>query len=280
MWERLVTASGATGAVRGWSAGRIQTGDDAAAPAPRLASRPMGSVIRRLRALARLSEADLELLLRLRERRTRHRPGEALITEGEPSPRARFIASGWASSQRVLSDGRRQIFGLLLPGDGLGLRPRRQAPAPCSVLAATALETVDAEPVLEAVREGRSPGLALALTAAACAEDLATLDHMTRLGAQTAYERVAHLLLELQHRLEMVDLGDSERFPLPLTQDQLADHLGLSVVHINRTLQQLRRDKLIELRGGVAVLLQRERLVALADFRRPGAPQASTRASA
>jgi CRP-like cAMP-binding protein len=237
----------------------------------------MDPVLRRLHALARLSEADSDLLLQLSDGRVRHSPGDELIAEGEMSRSARFIVSGWASNQRVLSDGRRQIFSVSLPGDGVGVYPRQGPPALCSVTALTALESVDAEPVLEAVLNGSSPGLALALAAAQRIDDVLALGHMTRLGSLTAYERLAHLLLELQHRLELVGLGDAKRFPLPLTQELLAELLGLSLVHVNRTLQVLRKDKLIELRSGVAVLLQRDALITLADFRWPwAAPSSST----
>jgi CRP-like cAMP-binding protein len=204
----------------------------------------------------------------------RHPAGEELIAEGQTTRRARFIVSGWANSQRVLADGRRQTFSFILPGDGLGMCPHRPPPALCSVVAATSLETVDAEPVMEVIHRGQSPGLSNAIAAAARLDDILALDHMTRLGSQTAYERLAHFLLELQHRLELAGLGDSHRFPMPLTQEMLADALGLSIVHINRTLQQLRRDRLIELRSGVAVLLDREAMVSLADFRWPKATPA------
>lgn len=203
------------------------------------------------------------------ERRVRHRAGDELIAEGQTARRARFIVSGWAHSQRVLMDGRRQTFGFLLPGDGLGMCPRQSPPALAVFVAATALETVDAEPLMEVVQSGRSPGLERALAAAARLDDILTYDHVTRLGCQTAYERVAHFLLELQHRSEMAGLGDRHRFPMPLTQEMLADALGLSIVHINRTLQQLRQRRLIELRSGVAVLLDREALIQIADFRWP-----------
>ena len=88
-----------------------------------------------------------------------------------------------------------------------------------------------------------------------------------RLGRQTGYERTAHLLLELGDRLAAAGLGDGRRFPMPLTQESLADALGLSVVHVNRILQQLRRERLIELRSGEAVLIERDLLVGVADYR-------------
>jgi CRP-like cAMP-binding protein len=236
---------------------------------PRLTPRPVDTVVRRLRGFANLSDAEQDLVRRLAERRERHLSSEELIVEGQTGRRARFVLSGWGCSQRVLSDGRRQIFGFVLPGDLLGLGERPSVPTLCSVSALTAMETVDAEPVFEAVQSGVSPGLTRALMGAQISEQSLLYDHMVRLGRQTAYERVAHLLLELQRRLEAVGLGDAQRFPMPLTQEVLADALGLSIVHVNRTLQQLRREKLIELRSGVAILLQPDLLAHIADYRPP-----------
>jgi CRP-like cAMP-binding protein len=228
--------------------------------------RPLEPVLRRLRAYSALSEAEQEFLRTLMDRRERVPAGEELVPDGGLADPPRFILSGWACRQRVLSDGRRQIFSFLLPGDSIGLRTRASAElAPICTL--TAVEVVAADPVLEAIRSGRAPGLARAVAAAEVAEQALILDQMVRLGRQTAYERVAHFLLELQNRLEVAGLGDGQRFPLPLTQEILADALGLSIVHVNRTLQQLRREGLIELRSGVAILLQRDTLLRIADYR-------------
>lgn len=236
---------------------------------PRLATRPVDPVTRRLRALAALSDDELALLRTLADRRERHATGEQLVGEGQTVVRPRFIVSGWAARQRLMPDGRRQIFAILLPGDGVGLADNASDPAQASVVALTALETVDASPLIEAVDAGRAPGVQHAVGQLGRIEQGLLLDHLVRLGRQTAYERVAHFLMELRERLELVGFGDSQRFPLPLTQEILADALGLSIVHVNRTLQQLRRERLIELRSGIAILLQPDMLGSIADFRRP-----------
>lgn len=243
---------------------------------PRIAGWPIDLVIRRLRALATITETEEALVRGLAERRDRHASGEELIAEGQTARRPRFLVAGWAARQRVLPDGRRQIFSLLLPGDSLGLMGRSATPAPWSVTALTALETVDAELVLDAALEGRAPGLAQAFAAGANEAERLLLDHMVRLGQQTAYERMAHFLLELQRRLQVTGLGDAQRFPLPLTQEILADALGLSIVHVNRTLQQLRRERLIELRSGVAILLQPQILRDVAGYEAPPQPSVAS----
>src|SRR5262249_34394101 len=144
----------------------------------------------------------------------------------------RFVLSGWAACQRVLPDGRRQIFRFILPGDVFGLDAG--ATAAWSVVALTSMELVQAEAAGAAAQSGEAPGIARALARARSIDDQMLLDHMVRLGQQTAYERVAHFLLELQRRLRIAGLGDAQRFPLPLTQEVLADALGLSIVHVNR----------------------------------------------
>jgi len=227
-----------------------------------LGMRPIDPVLRRLRSLASISEGEVDLVRAGADRRERHAPGEQLVLEGGDG-RPRFVISGWACRQRLLPDGRRQIFSLLLPGDGFSFGSR---PALSAVVALTALETMDGGLVNEAVRRGAAPNIAGALSAAEVMEDALLLDQAVRLGRMTAFERVSHFLLELQRRLEIAGLGDQQRFPLPLTQEILADALGLSIVHVNRTLQQLRRSGLIELRSGVAILLQPEALAKVCDY--------------
>lgn len=244
---------------------------------PRLTGWSIDPVLRRLAALAALSDTELALVRGLADRRFRSAPGEDLLAGGDSGPRPRFVLAGWAALLRALPDGRCQIFRFVLPGDLLEA-PSRGGRLPLwSVAAMTALETVDATRAVEAAAAGRAPGIEQALTAMSARDEELLFDHMVRLGQQTAYERLAHFLLELQRRLQLVGLGDAQRFPLPLTQEMLADALGLSIVHINRTLQQLRRDGLIELRSGVAILLDPAALLTIAghDAPRPLRPASS-----
>jgi CRP-like cAMP-binding protein len=85
-------------------------------------------------------------------------------------------------------------------------------------------------------------------------------DHVVRLGALTAYERIANLIVELLQRHEQVGLSDGRAAPWPISQEIMAEVVGLSAVHVNRILQQMRRDRLIELRAGTMLVLDAERL--------------------
>ena len=224
-------------------------------------------LLRRLEDLAPLGEPARVFLSGLTPRRQEHAAGQEIYEQGAQVRSPRLVVSGWACRMRFLSDGRRQIFGFLLPGDTMGLDDRLEPVALCSVIALTALETADISPVAAAIR-GRQPeheALCDAFALVARAEQAALLDHMMRLGRLSAYERTAHLLLDLCHRLSAVGLGD-RCFRLPLTQEVLADALGLSLVHVNCTLMQLRRDRLVVLKGSAAELPDPERLAIVANY--------------
>jgi CRP-like cAMP-binding protein len=203
--------------------------------------------------------------------------------EGDGLMRPTFILSGWACRQRLLSDGRRQIFSILIPGDAIGFC---SDPSPISSASAVALTKVTLATV-EPPPGGSSPspsskgvhdpwGFVEHMRLSACLEEGLLLDHIVRLGRQTAYERTAHLLLELHWRLALIGRADGRSFTMPLTQEVLADFLGLSIVHVNRTLQQLRRDRLIETSGSHVVLLDLTQLTSIADYQPPSLPSGST----
>jgi CRP-like cAMP-binding protein len=224
----------------------------------------MEAAIYKLSRLRDLSEEDTVFVRQAAKVSDRFYPGADLCREGERPP-ARVIVSGWAARARVLPDGRRQIFAFLLPGDMIGVQP--QPTITSAVTALTHVETADISLLRDAASAlgPRSP-LAEAFALAAEMEENLLLNHIVRLGRQTACQRLAHLLLELGERLAAVHEADECHFRLPLTQENLADALGLSLVHMNRTIQQLRHEQLLRLRCGQVTLLQMDRLHALADF--------------
>ena len=193
-----------------------------------------------------------------------------LMTEGRPVEMPHFIMSGWAASTRQLADGRRQLLHIHLPGDILGLHPRPSPVALTSVVAMTSLSVVDAADFAPVWRDPqRYPALSAALDMIAAEEEHYLLGHIARLGRQSAYERMAHLFCELEYRLQTRGLSTGATFAMPMTQELLADALGLSVVHVNRTLQQMRREGRIELGRGRLCLLDLPGLREAGEFRPP-----------
>lgn len=234
-------------------------------------------IVRRYASLAPLTPADLALMRAVTETSEFVRPGEEIETEDLPQPRPRLLASGWACRFHLIADGRRMIVGLLLPGDSIGFRQRQHPTALASVAALCPCRFLDATRLWSALAQddGEHKHLAQAQRTLETIGDPHTLAHIVRLGRLNAVERICHLLLELRDRLQTVGLVWRDSFVLPLTYDSLADTVGLSVVHVNRTLQTLRRRRLIELRQGRVTLLDADAMAAECDYRPLLAPPRS-----
>jgi len=165
-----------------------------------------------------------------------------------------LILEGWAHRSYLLPDGRRQITELLLPGDMLVSASASDSPD-VSITAITAV-THCSFPV-SSVKD--RPGLAQALRASRTVEEARLRRQIVRLGRLDAMERIADWLLELYDRLEASGSCFGETMPLPATQEIMADTLGLTSVHVNRTLGALRHDNLISMQSGRVVFLDRDR---------------------
>lgn len=219
------------------------------------------AAITRLSNLAPLSEADHAALRDAELERRRFAAHREIQGEGKPAGAPLLVLSGWAARVRTFSDGRRQLLGLVLPADLIGSWHHGDAPAPTSVMALSEVTLVPAP----AAAPGT--GLARAYAAAAALESAQLYRQIARLGRLSAYERLADWLLEVRERLAAAGLASGNSFPMPLTQEVLADTLGLTSVHINRTLQSMRRDGVLDLRSGTVRLADPEQLAALVDYR-------------
>lgn len=172
-----------------------------------------------------------------------------LATEGGELGPPRAIVSGWAARMRLLADGRRQIVSLLLPGDLIGVRRQVSAISPSTVIAITEVAVA----LLPHACSGA--GLADAYAMSSALEEAHLLAQIARLGRFTAQERIADMLLELFERLGLAGLTDPDGFAMPLTQEMVADSLGLTPVHVNRMLQVARRSGEIVWRPGRVTLV-------------------------
>lgn len=229
-----------------------------------------GVIARRFSALCGLSQGELDLLRKIgRARYATHGPRSMVSALGMRRPAPHYIISGWAAHTREFEDGRRQILHLLLPGDSLSAQlcvPRRQH----RIQSLSSLQTVDGEEIWTAACDAHAhPGLSKASALAEAQERAFLFNHIARLGRQNAYERMAHLFLELRFRCAQVGMDQEESIPFPLTQEVLADLLGLSGVHVNRTIQLLRREKTIRLKHRRLYFLNVEALMRASEFDPP-----------
>lgn len=229
------------------------------------------TLARRLDRLGGLTDAALEAL---REVATHSRAFAArapLVGQVSSTPTL-VVASGWAAQEISLPDGRTHIFRLLLPGDMIGLA-RSAAISRYPLIAVTPLIVADASALVEAAFDSHADApLRRALSKIRDHEHEAFMRQMLRLGALNARERVANLALELHERLATVGLAKGDSCPLPLRQSLLADTLGLSGVHLNRTLMALRKDGFLILSRGRLEILDREALEAVACLEGEPAP--------
>lgn len=226
----------------------------------RLAS--LGASLARLAALAPLSERELEALRDAERLRERFPPHREIVAEGEPVRGLAAVLSGWAARVRHFADGRRQLLSLLLPGDLIGNCRQEDPLAVTTIVALT-------EVALCPLPDSRGmPGLARAYAISGALDEAYLYRHVARLGRMGAYERIADWLLEIEERLGAAGLtAEQGQLPIPLTQEMLADTLGLTSVHVNRTLQSFRRKGLIEWRSGKVTLRDRRALVMLLAYR-------------
>ncbi len=223
-------------------------------------------ITRKLSAFVALSEMELAVLDRLHQRRRTFFAGRDLVHQGQSDQAAYILATGWVCSYKIQPDGSRQIVDFQIPGDFLGLR---------SVLLHTSDHSIEpivdiqaAEVLVSDILDAftQTPRLATAILWAASRDEAMVVEHLVGLGRRSADERMAHFLLELGSRLTLVGMGSKDGFACPLTQYHLADALGLSAVHVNRVLRQLREKGLVTFRDGKVTFDDYDRLVDLAEF--------------
>jgi CRP-like cAMP-binding protein len=227
------------------------------------------TISRRLGVMTKLTDGEVEFLNRTGAGPATVFPARSMLeTPAAEGAGPRYLISGWGARVRELQDGRRQFIQLVLPGDALA--PHLQIHQRQQVQCLTAVQTVDGAAIKTAAKDAaRFPGIAAAIELAAAHDRALLMEQVTRLGRLTAYERMANLFMELHYRCQPVGLVHADSFLFPLTQESLGDTLGLSVVHVNRTLQLMRREGVIELKHGRLTLLNTDALKQAGEFRPP-----------
>lgn len=215
---------------------------------------PAHRAIHRLAALAPLDTSARAAIADAALRSRSIKAARELLVEGAPMVSTLLILNGWAARARVLPDGRRQIMSLLLPGDLIG-NCQHSRPLSVSTVVALSPLTICAAP------SSCSPSLQEAYHVSHALDEAYLLAQITRLGRLSAEERLVDLMLEIRDRLALCGLVSDGGFAWPLTQSALADALGLTPVHVNRTIQQLRRRGDVVLSAGRLQLTDPARLI-------------------
>lgn len=227
----------------------------------------MNPLILNLERYVRLSTEDREALDHLKLAPTlRAKARTDVVREGQKPTVVRLVVSGWACRYKDLPDGRRQIVGFFVPGDFCDLNVYILRQMDHSIGAITPVQYLAIPPqMMEALSHNR-PRVAQALLWHHLVESSVQREWLLNIGRRNALERLAHLFVELFFRLRAVGMAREYTIDFPLTQTDLADATGITPVHLNRTVQELRRQELIELRAKRLKILDLDRLVKLAMF--------------
>ena len=191
--------------------------------------------------------------------------GGELVTDGEASSDCQVLVEGQAFRHKTLLDGRRQIIAFQLPGEVLDL-PRILLGVDYGVSALTSCRVLAVPTAKLHELFDEHPRVSRAFWRMSLVEAAIQREWMIGMGRKSAYARVAHLLCETFVRLQSVGLATGDRCRFPATQAHLADAVGLSQVHLNRVLQQLRTARLAAFRTRELIILDWPGLAAAGDF--------------
>jgi CRP-like cAMP-binding protein len=231
---------------------------------------------RRIGLCQPLAESEIGIVANFKIGDRHFAAGDHLYHEGDLTREVYNLLEGWVLLYQLLPDGRRQIVEILLQGAFFGFQPDIKSEMSHSAVCATPVKVCvfPKSKLIDLFREHTELALR-ALTM--CARDrLGIHEHLTSVGRRTARERLAHLLFELDNRIQARSAGAPSA--IPLTQTQIGDALGLSEIHVNRTLQAFRKGGLVSLGRGLIRVLRPGHLAGIAgiDLGRDESPLVAT----
>lgn len=233
--------------------------------AGRRANAMTNPMILKLQQAVDLTPEDCALLEAAAGDRRRVRSGEDLIHQSEPPETVKVVLEGFACRYKTLPDGRRSIVAWFLPGDFCDLHVAILGRMDHSIGTLTPCTVAEiARDTVEALMDHRR--ILCALWWATLVDAAILREWLASMGRRQSDRQLAHLLCEVLLRLQAVGRASADSYQLPVTQEQMADTLGISAVHVNRVLQQLREGGLIRLQARELTIPDVPRLMAFAEF--------------
>lgn len=213
-----------------------------------------------------LTDADRARLDRITKNSRCVGAKQDIISEGDSPDDVHLVMEGIACRYKVLPGGSRQIMALLLPGDFCDLHVAILGAMDHSIGSITDCKMVEIPRATIDELSLNEPRITRALWWASLVDEAILREWLVSMGGRPADKQLAHLLCELLLRLQVTGRADRDSYALPMTQEDLADMLGLSAVHVNRSLQKLRDDGLITLRAHRLKILDLPRLIQFGGF--------------
>lgn len=218
---------------------------------------------KKLLSLADIDADDIELLMSASRDVRKIEAGSAIIHEGDNPDDVHVVMSGFAYRYKDTFEGRRQIFAYLLPGDFCDLHVAllKRMDHSIGTLSSCEVALMPRRAVAEMMQH---PRLARALGLCSLAATLR--EWLLNIGQRPAEQRIAHLFCEIRARMKAVDLIEDGSFSLPIPQTALADTVGLSEVHVSRSLRALREAGLVEFQKRIVSIPNAKKLAEYAEF--------------
>ncbi|MET3793368.1 CRP-like cAMP-binding protein [Aquamicrobium terrae] len=222
--------------------------------------------MRPLPAFRAFEPEELEFIARFKRGELVVDRGATVLVEGSHSPHLYTVLSGWGFRFKLLPDGRRQILNYVMPGDLIGLQGSIMGEMQHSVeaLSGLILCVFERDKLLELY--SKHPGLAYDITWLASREERMLDENLLSVGRRSAIERAAYLLAFIHERARAGGLGTRSRVAIPITQQHIADTLGLSLVHTNKTLRKLVQRGVIEWRDGGCEVVDLQKLLYISGW--------------
>ncbi len=220
----------------------------------------------KLSGLADLSDTDIAAIEAASARPRRYAARQDLIREGDETGPMFVVLEGWICRYKILPSGTRQIMAFMMPGDACDLHIKLLAQMDHGIQAVTpaTVATVSRADMQTIMLE--HPNIARAMYTAQLVDEGIMRAWIVSMGRRSAIERVAHLTCELYLRARTIGLTQGGEFALPLSQLVLADALGMTPVHINRVLKELRLAGAMALSRGSVTIMDSVKLVQIAGF--------------
>jgi CRP-like cAMP-binding protein len=226
----------------------------------------LSTLVRKLRISTHIDEADIAAIEALPIQVKEVAAQTPIVVEGGRPTQCCLMIRGFSARSKTTDDGKRQILSIHIPGDIPDLQNLHLhvMDHELRTLSDCTLGFITHE-ALRGLTRSR-PMVAEALWRETLIDSAIFRAWIVNLGRRAANKRLAHLILEMRRRLELVGLATDDQYELPMTQLDLADALGLTPVHVNRVMKALRSDGMLEFRRFVVKLGDAEKLMALGDF--------------
>ena len=224
------------------------------------------ALVRRLSTTSILGREDAEAIRRLPVTVRSFQADQVIVRDGDRPTECCLVIEGFCHRSKTISDGGRQILSIHIPGEIPDLQSLHLAVMDhdLTTMSDCRLGFISHSALREMLRS--RPSLAGLFWRDTLIDAAMFRDWIVNVGQRPAVSRVAHMLVEIRERLRAIGRTSGPGYTLPMTQERIAEAMGISPVHANRVIRTLREDGILDLNRGQVTVLDERRLRALADF--------------